>query len=92
MNAPISQKTTLHKFEDGDETVTVRLIETVNGEYAAFDAESINSPMGWGLSSIGAIADLFEKMPRAASEREERDRMANKFDHERDYRKHDVSI
>lgn len=88
--------TTLHKgeqtwrFEDGDETIVVRTTLQPNGEYTAIDHENYDydSPVGWGFSTIGAIADLFQKMPRAASEREERDRQADNWDHQRDLRKH----
>lgn len=87
MNAPLQKNETLHSFEDGDETVTVRVREIPGSQYIAVcdDAPGV---AGFGFSNIGAIADLFEKMPRAASEREERDALAAKWDHARDYRKH----
>jgi hypothetical protein len=83
----------LHRFEDGDETIVVQTTLQPNGEYAAIDHENYDydSPVGYGLSTIGAIADLFEKLPRAASDREERDYQAARFDHARDLRKHQVA-
>jgi len=90
MNAPVLTKSKVISFNDGDETIRVRLIETVNGEYAAFDAENIDSPMGWGLTEMSAIADLFAKLPRAASDREERDDLAAKWDHARALRQEAV--
>ena len=79
----------IFRFEDGDETIVVRTTEQPNGEYTAIDHENYDydSPVGWGFSTIGAIADLFEKMPRAASDREERDHQAERWDHQRDLRK-----
>lgn len=83
----------LHRFEDGDETIVVRTIKQPNGEYSAIDHENydLGFPVGFGASTIGAIADLFEKMPRAASEREERDRQAGAWDHAQDHRKNWVA-
>ena len=92
----------LHHFQDGDETITVRTTLQPNGEYTAVDDSTYDcdcdqdgffstSPIGWGFSTIGAIADLFEKMPRAASDRAERDDRAAHFDHARDLRKHGVA-
>lgn len=86
MNAPVLQKNeTLHRFDDGDETIMVRVRE-IGNEYIAVNDEAPDVA-GFGFSNIGAIADLFAKLPRAASEREERDDMAAKWDHARDDRK-----
>jgi hypothetical protein len=85
--------TQLHTFQDDEFTITVKTEEQPNGEYSAIEADNYDgpgSPMGWGFSTIGAIADLFERMPRAASEREERDRMADKWDHDRKLRAEDA--
>jgi hypothetical protein len=85
----------LHHFNDGDEVIVVRTTLQPNGEYTAIDHENYDydSPVGWGFSTIGAIADLFEKMPRANSEREERaDRQAQAFDHAQDHRKNYEAI
>ena len=88
MNAPVRTKSQILKFEDGDETIVVCVLEYPNGEYSA--CELINEvpqhPVGFGLSSIGAIADLFKKMPRAASEREEYNHQAARWDHARGLR------
>lgn len=87
MNATILQKNEkLHRFEDGDETIVVRVRELPGGNYIAVDNDTPDVA-GFGLSNIGAIADLFEKLPRAASEREERDERAARFDHAQDHRK-----
>lgn len=92
MNAPILHKNvTLISFEDGDETIKVRLTEDFVGNYWAVDTANPDLAIGFGLSSIGAIADLFEKLPRAASEREERDDLAAKWDRARDYAKETVA-
>lgn len=90
MNITLRTGQQIHRFEDGDETVVVRTTKQPNGEYTAIDHENYDydSPVGWGHTTLAAIADLFEKMPRAASEREERDMMAARFDHQRDLRKH----
>ena len=79
----------LHHFDDGDEVIAVRTTKQPNGEYTAIDHENYDydSPVGWGVSEIGAIADLFEKLPRANSEREERNDLAARFDHAQDQRK-----
>lgn len=85
--------TQLHTFQDGDSTITVKTEEQPNGEFTAIDNDNYDgpgSPMGWGFSTIGAIADLFERMPRAASEREDYDRNAAARDHARDLRKHEA--
>lgn len=93
MNAPILHKNvTLISFEDGDETIKVRLTEDFVGNYWAVDSANPDLAIGFGLSSIGAVADLFEKLPRAASEREERDELAAKWDHARDIRKHGETV
>lgn len=77
-------------FADGDETIRVLVTEHYRNEFTALDAENYDydSPVGYGDTQLSAIADLFEKMPRAASEREERDEQAARFDHARDHRKH----
>lgn len=91
MNAPVLQKNEkLHRFQDGDETIVVRTRELPSRQHIAV-CEEAPDVAGFGFSIIGAIADLFEKMPRAASEREERDDLAAKWDHARDYRKHEVA-
>lgn len=90
MNATVLHKSeTIHRFEDGDEVIRVRLTEDFAGNYRAVDIERPDLATGTGLSSIGAIANLFEKLPRAESEREERDELAAKWDHARDLRKHE---
>lgn len=76
----------LHTFADGEITITVSTVSHSNGEYSAIEADNYDSPVGWGFSTIGAIADFFSRAPRAASEREERDRMADKWDHDRKLR------
>jgi hypothetical protein len=70
----------IHRFEDGDETIVVKVMKLTDGTYAAVEHENFDdrSPIGNGFSSLEAIADLFEKLPRAKSEREERDLMAAK--------------
>lgn len=92
MNAPIHKNVTLISFDDGDETIKVRLTEDFVGNYWAVDTANPDLAIGFGLSSIGAIADLFEKLPRAASEREDRaaDRIAFNRDRSRDERKVEV--
>lgn len=75
----------IHRFEDGDETITVAVRELANGQYIAVDNECPDVA-GFGFSSFGAIANLFAKLPRAASEREERDELAAKWDHARELR------
>lgn len=82
--------TQLHTFQDGEFTITVSTVSHSNGEYSAIEADNYDSPVGWGFSTIGAIADLFERMPRAASEREDYDRNAAARDHARDLRKHEA--
>lgn len=84
-------KSQLHTFQDGEDTITVSTVSHSNGEYSAIEADNYDSPVGWGFSTIGAIADLFERMPRAASEREDFDRNAAAFDHARDLRKNWVA-
>ncbi len=79
-------KSQIIKFEDGEETIVVCVLEYPNGEYSACELEVPQHPVGFGLSSIGAIADLFKKMPRAASEREEYNHQAARWDHERGLR------
>jgi len=91
MNAPVIHKNEkVFPFVDGDETIRVRVTKQPNNEYTAIDHDNYDydSSVGWGLTELRAIADLFEKLPRAASEREERDDMAARFDHQRDLRKH----
>lgn len=80
----------LHRFDDGDEVITVRTRELSDRTYIAVDNENPDVA-GFGFSIIGAIANLFEKMPRAASEREERDDLAARFDRAQDHRKHEVA-
>ena len=79
----------IFKFEDGEETITVKTVELPNGEVIAFNNDD-SDPLafGHGFSTIGAIADLFKKLPAAVSEREERDLLAERWDHARDLRKH----
>ena len=57
------------RFEDGDETIAVRVTEHYRNEFTAIDAENYDydSPVGYGDTQLSAIADLFEKLPRAAS-------------------------
>jgi hypothetical protein len=89
--APLLKGEKLHTFRDDDgETVTVRTRELPGNQYIAVDNENPDV-MGSGFSIIGAIANLFAKMPAAASEREERDDLAAKWDRARDYRKHEVA-
>ena len=89
---------TIHRFDDGDEVIVVQTTLQPNGEYTAIDTNTYDcdcdqdgffstSPVGWGFSEIGAIADLFEKLPRANSDREERDDLAARFDYAQDHRK-----
>lgn len=83
----------LHYFwNDDGEKVTVKTELQPNREYTAIDAVNYDydSPVGYGLSEFQAIADLFEKLPRAESDREERDRNADRFDHARDLRKQEA--
>ena len=86
------------RFQDGDETIRVRVTLQPNGEYTAIDDDNYDcdcdergffstSPVGYGDTELSAIADLFSKIPRAASEREERDDQAARFDHAADHRK-----
>jgi hypothetical protein len=85
MNAIIRNKSDqLHYFDE----ITVSTSLQPNGEYSAIDAENYDydSPMGWGCTRFSAIADLFEKLPRAKSEREDRDALAAKWDHDRSLR------
>lgn len=77
----------IHRFDDGDETITVRTRELPSGQYIAVDNECPDVA-GFGFSTIGAIANLFEKLPRAESDREERDDRAARFDRAQDHRKH----
>jgi hypothetical protein len=81
-------------FEDGDETIRVRVTEHYRNEFTAIDADNYDydSPVGYGDTELSAIADLFEKMPRAASEREARDYQAERWDHARDHRKHGSAL
>lgn len=76
-------------FDDGDEQISVKTIELADGTYCAFELPVATDmgPIGFGFSTIGAVADLFVKMPAAASEREERDEQAARFDHAQDHRK-----
>jgi hypothetical protein len=83
--------TQLHTFQDGEITITVSTVSHSNGEYSAIDADNYDSTVGWGFSTIGAIADLFERMPRAASDREERDDRSARFDRAQDHRKNWVA-
>lgn len=91
-SAPKSQASAsqLHYFDE----ITVKTSPQPTGEFTAIDAENYDydSPMGWGCTRFSAIADLFEKMPRAKSQREDRaaDRQAWVFDRARDYRKETV--
>jgi hypothetical protein len=80
-------------FEDGEETIRIRVTEHYRNEFTAIDAENYDydSPVGYGDTQLSAIADLFEKLPRAASEREECDHQVARFDHARDLRKHEVA-
>jgi hypothetical protein len=79
----------LHYFEE----ITVKTDPQPNGEFAAIDADNYEPgfPVGFGFTRFEAIADLFEKMPRAESEREENSRRAARFDHAQDYRKNWVA-
>jgi hypothetical protein len=77
----------IFRFDDGDERIAVQTAEMGDGSYCAFQIEPMTGPLGFGFSTIGAIADLFQKMPAAASEREERDEQAARFDHQQDLRK-----
>lgn len=88
-------------FADGEETIRVRVTEHYRNEFTAVDDATYDcdcdergffstSPVGYGDTQLSAIADLFEKLPRAASEREERDHQAARFDHARDLRKHEA--
>jgi hypothetical protein len=96
MNAPSNIRPALRasekifSFADGDETTRVLVTEHYRNEFTALDAENYDydSPVGYGDTQMSAIADLFSKMPKAASEREERDVQADRFDRARDYRKH----
>lgn len=87
--------TQLHHFDDdGEFGINVKTEKLPNGEYAAIDADNYDgpgSPMGLGFSLLSAIADLFEQLPRAASEREERDDRAVRFDRAREYLKHEAA-
>ncbi len=89
--------TKLHRFDDGDETIMVRTTMQPTGEYTAVNDDTYDcdcdengffskSPVGYGFSELSAIADLFEQLPRAESERQ--DRQAAQWDHARDLRKH----
>lgn len=81
-----------HRFDDGEESITVKVLELPNGEYLAFDNDGGRPiAIGQGFSSIGAIADLFKKLPAARSEQEERGALAQYLDHKRDLRKHEVA-
>lgn len=74
-------------FYDGDEKTVVLLTEWSNNEYTAVVSDE-DSPVGCGLTELSAIADLFKKLPAARSDREERDMLAERWDHQRDLRKH----
>ncbi len=93
MNVQTRSDSKIIPFRDGDETIRVRLTKHAGKHTNHFFAieednrELFNFPIGYGDTEMSAIADLFEKMPRAASEREERDRMADHWDHQRDLRK-----
>jgi hypothetical protein len=82
--------TQLHTFADGEFTITVRTEEQPNGEYTAVSVDDGPYVVGWGFSTIGAIADLFSRLPRAESDREEYDRNAAARDRAQDHRKHDI--
>ena len=75
----------IYQFEDGD----IRVVLEANGQYSAINAEDFNesSPIGWGFSEFDAMANLNGKLARAESDREERDHMADRFDHTQDHRK-----
>lgn len=96
MPNPLRKGQKIIRFEDGDETIAVLVTLEPNGEYSAIDHENYDydSPVGWGVSNIGAIADLFAKLPRAASDREGRmsDRAGFAADHAADYRKHSETV
>jgi uncharacterized protein with LGFP repeats len=68
--------------------ITVKTEHQPNGEFTAVDAENYDydSAVGWGMTRFQAIADLFEQMPKADSEREERCRIADRWDHDRKLR------
>lgn len=86
--------TQLLSFQDGEETIRVKVEKLPNGEFSAIDNDNYDgpgSPMGLGFSQLSAIADLFEQLPRAASDREERDDRAARFDRAHDLRKHEVA-
>ncbi len=89
MTILIRDSAKLHHFDE----ITVKTQIQPNGEYTAIDADNYDydSPMGWGFSRFSAIADLFDKMPRAESEREDSNRAACAIDHARDLRKHEVA-
>lgn len=81
------------QFQDGKDTITVITELQPNGEFSAIDDGTYDGPgsaMGFGLTQLAAIFDLFGKLPRAASEREEYDHQAARFDHARDHAKHGV--
>lgn len=80
----MSCEQTFH-FDDGDEQISVTTRELPDRSYIAVTGGA--EVAGFGFSTIGAIADLFAKMPAAASEREERDEQAARFDHAQDHRK-----
>lgn len=84
----------IHRFADGEETIAVLVTEHSRNEFTAIEAENydFNSPVGMGDTELSAIADLFSRLPRAASEREERDTQAARFDHARDLRKHGETV
>ena len=76
-------------FQDGDETISVRLTEHCRNEFSATDAE--NFAIGYGYTELSAMADLFRKLPMAVSEREERRDTVARWDRARDLRKHEVA-
>lgn len=90
---PLRAGEKIFRFDEGDETIRVLVTEHCRNEFTALDAESYDnaSPVGYGDTQLSAMADLFEKMPRAASEREERDEQDARFDRARDLRKHQVA-
>lgn len=78
--------TRLHTFDDGEFTITVKTEKLPNGEYSAIDNDNYDGPgsvMGLGFSQLSAIADLFERLPRAESDREEFDHVAAQRDRAR---------
>lgn len=79
---PLAKGEKLWRFQDGEETISVRIRELPGRQYIAVDNECPDVA-GFGLTELSACADLFRKLPQAASEREERDDMAARWDHQR---------